>query len=831
MKRKFNLFKNKALVFVVIGVLVFSSVGFVLAYNKIAQVSGNPPENITAEGNDQDDDFEVRKFFQNIPAGSRIGQNGVLYTQKGASPLDLQISFKGKIDINPDLAYVDVMLLMDRSNSMKEDVGSLGDEDCIFKGFDPDSKEGEDGQDNYVDEKKLDELNNSKLCWAERAAREFIDLAGNDKGRFKIGYVTYGNEDKTKREINNPNGWKGDAQYFKPLTDTWGDENSGKRSEIKDWIRNIGFHSGYSGTAMAKATDIALEELKNNGRTQVGVEKYIIILTDGIGGMQSGYNYNRDGLSAMTGCMSFRDSPTDVWPTGYPSKGFTPCDVPTGELTFPFPPIYNDCCITSDKGVKEAFKVLDADGNGINRPVGTYNFDKSPVGILLDRNIKAPTIAFAKKKQEDTRVNKQLLENIANESHKNDGEKHYYLSETPEDIMSAFKDIFFSMFDKGALINFQETLPAGVDVDIGNIEIWRNAVDPGFCDPNNRCRKPYKIITSGQSGGNNIRVDKETVDGRIVLKFEIVNSNYDDIIPFDEETFVVRLNNLNTSGASASVFDIDQNRDCECRGEPCAEGAPVSSIEWRFEWPREDGGQYVRKRMPKLCVEFRAAQYTGDVYGLGVGRYDFPFIDVLVSGAGIVPGSQAVWELSEYKFSDTSFSNFGKYQKHLDSQIDGLIQKAGPPTNNINSALQLPTGPEGKIFYVSGNQTLNDPATMNGRRTVIVDGDLTINANISKAGKDRARSTAAIIVLGDVEILNSRDLSIEAGIVSHKGVITIGKTSNYLDILGFLIGSKVNLKGLNQSVTQSINYDINLAKFPPPGLTNLNLPIYQEVAP
>ena len=118
---------------------------------------------------------------------------------------------------------------------------------------------------------------------------------------------------------------------------------------------------------------------------------------------------------------------------------------------------------------------------------------------------------------------------------------------------------------------------------------------------------------------------------------------------------------------------------------------------------------------------------------------------------------------------------------------------------------------------------------MQGRRTVIIEGDLTISANasISKANK---KSTAAIIVRGSKVTIGDAT-RVEAGIISPDGVITIANTNNYLNILGFLIGSQVKLKGLGQAVTQSINYDINLTKFPPPGLTNLSLPLYQEVAP
>lgn len=874
-KKVLNLIGNKILLGFTLFALIISQdgIGFVLAYNKLAQVTGNQDVNTAEEGIPENEDYTIGKFFRDRPPGSYIDTNGVLHTQKG-SDINIQISFKGKIDINPNKSYVDVMLLIDRSMSMKSLVGpDENGNNCNFTGFDPAS---DPRQPNYIPKGIIDrgDYDNAKLCWAEYAAKKFIGLAANPKARFKIGYVTYGNDDQTKRETNSAYGDKGNAQYFKPLVDTWDDpennvNNSANRVQIKNWLGYIGFHTGDAGTAMARATDIAIEELQKNGRG--GTAKYIVILTDGLGNQQTDRPNNPENhYSSLTGCMSFRGSISDAWPvtTGYPPS-YNKCSIPPGFRGNPgtkprvpgdyrtydvlsppglpplYPAVWGDCCITKDLGQIEGFK-----SNGENRPVDVYPFNDSPMGRLLGKGIKAPTIGFGA--GINTNLNVPLLVKIAEASHNYDGKEHYYFGNDPDSIIQAFEKIFFDILgDQGAIINFTETLPPGVDVDLnGGIQIIRNVADSEYCQPlyqKDRCRKPFNIITSGNSGssdGNDIRVIKRTVNGRVVLEFQIVNENYDHSIPQYRKNFVVNLT-LKTANASTGAFDLDQNRDCECGGGACP-ATPVSTVGWNFQWSQP---ALRTEATPKLCVNFSTAPYTGDVYGTSVGRYNFPFIDVLVSGGTIFPNSQAVWEISEYTFASGTYSKFSEYQNYLSSQINDMKARAEQTTLLTALTQRNDNDPSGKIFYVEGNQTLSDPRDPNnprpinlgsGRRTVIINGDLTINQPIVKTDKE---STAAIIVLGNTTTINPTAGTVQAGIVApglktseglppSDGVIKIVDSTNFLNVEGFLIGAQVNLKPYAHAITaQSIIYDIALTKFPPPGIAGLNLPIYQEIAP
>ena len=874
-KNKFlRLISNKVIFAFVLFSLVISQtgVGFVFAYNKIAQGTGTPSA-------DDDivptEDFEVRKFFQNpLPAGSRI-RNGVLYTQKG-QPLNMQIWFKGKTDKNPNVAVVDVMLLIDRSMSMKSKVNIRNDEEgeseeCLFNGYDPHSDPNtpfgnyiaKDTNDpNYVPGMPVvSDFDNTKLCWSAQAAMKYVQLTGGggDIGQsnldFKLGYVTYGWDGATKKEE--------DAQYYKPLTDM---KDATNRTITKQWLNRIGFHTGPSGTSMAEATDIALEELRNNGRQNA--KKYIILLTDGVGNQQS--TYNRATPSALTGCMSFRRTRADAWPSNWPNsldkcsippgspggppgeRPIVPGAPPTGYPTFDtnppdpngtYPAEWGNCCITRDLNQKEGF--YDETGvPGSNRYIDVADFNQSPIGIAGRRNIKIPTIGFGSGGSgagKNINLNVPLLFEITDYTYKDQNAhiEYSFMNNSPGDLYEAFRAIFYEQVgDRGAEINFTETLPPGTS--ISSISIFRNVNDSAYCQANfgtDSCRRPFNVLSGGgQSQGNTIKININNN----VLTFRIDPSNYWRGIPFNNQRFFINLT-LDTTNIADGPCDIDQNKDCECKGEPCSAAEPVSKVVWDYFWTHA-GGDLITTPTPKLCVNFRTAPYTGDVYGqTSINPYSFPFIDVLVSGGDITPGTLAVWELKNYTFAPGTMSNFDSYKQYLTNQIDGMIARAevsGSLGDALSQDIRTAIYPDGKIFYVEGSQTIGAPGVDNpsiligkGRRTVIINGDLNLYQGISK----QKNSPAAIIVLGNIRIYPEAKI-VEAGLIAPevrgRGIITIVDSAEPLDIEGYVIGAEVNLKGRVNAVTaQSIIYDIEQTKFPPPGIAGLNLPLYHEVAP
>lgn len=838
---KFNFFKNKTLIIIVVILLVVSGTGMTAAYWKLALNPQNPnnvpptSNDLPGYGSDEERDFGIRKEFIGRPPGARM--NGEIMVAPKDSTINYQIDFKGKLDRNPGIAKADVMFLIDRSMSMKSKVprGDLPD-DCYF----------------YPDNGAY---GNSKLCWSIEAIQSFLRLTAEERREVKVGYVTYA-ADRYTTDQENP-------QNFKPLADMWGPNN--QRDETKNqWLKKINFVSSDEvdavGTAMGKAANYALEELQEHGRE--GVQKYIIVVTDGIGNLNP----------LMTGCASWRKTPSDAWPTsqvcrtcpwgkglrGDPKtcKNPPPPDPsqPPSDLNFLSPYITSihsadlvDCCIAYDpnavarEGYPPDFEEIEI-----------TPFNNSPVGKAVTRDIKMPMIGFgiadSKAKIGQGNLNDALLRNIAQHTYKEPGagEKWAFIVKTPKEIQDGLRAIFQEFSDKAATIHFEETLPAGVDVS--GITIERNVKNMNVCSEttNYYCRKLYTTNPGGGNNDNNIKVSKDDSSGRMVIKFDLVESHYSGdgdyggTIPFENRRFFVALT-VKTANAANSAFDLDQNQDTTCGGNlPNApDNNPVSWAEWRwYSWPSEPLRNPIKTKTPKLCVRLRPTQYTGDVYGTGINKYNFPYIDALVAGASIVPGSQAVWELPNYKFSEskTSFSNFNNYQNYLGNQIKSLKNKAetkGNISDALLSGFNEKVYPEGKIFYVprGQGQTLSSLTQIKGRRTVIVDDDLTINAEIVKKNE---RSTAAIIVLGNVTINDAK--SIQAGIIApgfgpNWGWINIESSNKYLDILGFLIGDHVRLKSQASSDTQSILYDPDLIKFPPPGLTNLSLPLYQEVAP
>lgn len=806
MRRFVVLLRNKVFVITLIILLTLSSVGFVSAYRKFVQNSNSSNSDSVSNdnlgyGSDEERDFTVGKFFLNQPQGSTVDNRGILHAVRN-SLINYQIWFKGKLDKNPAKGKADVILLIDRSMSMKSIVSADSLGDCQFRGRDPNGNINDPSQ-----------FNNSKLCYSIMAAEHFIALSADDKNEIRVGYVTYAAEQYTTDQI--------DPQHFRPLADM---TNDAERTETRQWMRQIGFHeNSVSGTAMGKATNIALDELQRNGRSGSDVQKYIIVLTDGVG--------NQNPL--MTGCASWRKTPSDAWPTNYPNS-YTPCQVcpwgyRAGSTTCNNPPdTYQppydllhhpadlvDCCITSNA----------VEGYPPRTEIKVTDYSVSPVGRAAAGGILMPMIGFGTV----SNMNRGLMAKIVEATYKDPQKAKDFtiIQQNPANIYSAFGSIFESIIDGAAPIHFEETLPAGVDVDIpSGITIERNIKDLDFCpgDSDYFCRRAYRI-NQGENARNNIQVSKELIGGRVVIKFDLDKSHYDGGIPFENQRFFVNFS-VSTANALNSAFDLDQNQDIACGGN--MPDSLVSWVEWHWNFRLANGQVHepVKTQTPRLCVQLRPTQYTGDVYGVGINDYLFPGIDVLVSGVGITPsgGTQAVWELDNYDFSSTSFSDFLHYQNYFRNQINALIAKAA----HVQSAAAALNSNKGGLFYVAGNQEINNQIILNNeRRTLIVDGNLAINAPIIKADH---QFTAVIIVLKDNSVSIGNVQRFEAGIVAPEGTILVEDRNSPLAILGFLVGRQVNLKS-NFASTQSVNYDIDLAKFTPPGIGGLYLPLFQEVAP
>ncbi|OJI07825.1 hypothetical protein BK004_00040 [bacterium CG10_46_32] len=187
----------------------------------------------------------------------------------------------------------------------------------------------------------------------------------------------------------------------------------------------------------------------------------------------------------------------------------------------------------------------------------------------------------------------------------------------------------------------------------------------------------------------------------------------------------------------------------------------------------------------------------------------------------------------------------------------GWLDKAGllgGRYGTLESA--LPAGSsvllDGKVYHYTSDLVINSDITFNkgtgtqkGSGTIIVDGDLTINANLfyqSGAVSSRVDNLPSVawIVTGDI-IINPSVQNL-VGVLYSEGSISTGTTgANDTDmpitIEGMLIANQINLQRLfadeTQEPAEQIIFDGRAIINPPPGLTDIGkgLPTLRETRP
>ncbi|MEK7189131.1 MAG: hypothetical protein AAB671_01370 [Patescibacteria group bacterium] len=171
-------------------------------------------------------------------------------------------------------------------------------------------------------------------------------------------------------------------------------------------------------------------------------------------------------------------------------------------------------------------------------------------------------------------------------------------------------------------------------------------------------------------------------------------------------------------------------------------------------------------------------------------------------------------------------------------------------------ASSLPAGPSvllgGGVYHYTSDLTISSAITFNkgtgsqkGSGTVIVDGNLTINADLAYQSGAVASSIAnlpsvAWIVKGNIVINPSVQNLV--GVLYSEGSISTGTTGSAptdvaLEIDGMLIASQINLQRLFSDETgepaEQIIFDGRAVINPPPGLTDIakGLPVLRETRP
>lgn len=233
----------------------------------------------------------------------------------------------------------------------------------------------------------------------------------------------------------------------------------------------------------------------------------------------------------------------------------------------------------------------------------------------------------------------------------------------------------------------------------------------------------------------------------------------------------------------------------------------------------------------------KAPIVTGDVY-LGSGNLGA----LEYWGRNLSQGPSATdksfWSISGSPSSNSqsSMDILGPFTAYK-AKINQLKSEAKTLTINPsgtiylqNSDIASPSGgtiiddsskyPEGRIWYKKGSTTINN-VTYNGKGTIIVEGNLTLNGNIKPANNS---SRLGIIVIGGAVTIAGNS-TVRASILSVKkesvgGNITF--SGNNSSIIGSLVAeAKVDMTG---HTNIRITYDRLLDSYWPPGFRTLNIP-------
>jgi len=230
-----------------------------------------------------------------------------------------------------------------------------------------------------------------------------------------------------------------------------------------------------------------------------------------------------------------------------------------------------------------------------------------------------------------------------------------------------------------------------------------------------------------------------------------------------------------------------------------------------------------------------AALVVGDVSLGGMDPNDFAYWGRnLAQGSGASSSTDSFWGLNNY--TNTQSFSTDKFKQYA-AKITALEGEGAPLANgSLTGAIYLQSDsigtapasgvqdkyPNGKVWYYGRNLAVSSPIQFSGKGTIIVDGNLTIDANQNIKPAD-ADSTLGIIVLGNV--IFSGDNTVDAAIFAAGSTLTGGDMRFNGDDVN-LIGSFVaaSFTGIPGRSNISFYYDKNLGSNWPPGFGDLNMP-------
>ena len=285
-------------------------------------------------------------------------------------------------------------------------------------------------------------------------------------------------------------------------------------------------------------------------------------------------------------------------------------------------------------------------------------------------------------------------------------------------------------------------------------------------------------------------------------------------------------------------------------------------ISWRGE---EYGAGAVARWFETLYGDIYAGNNIDQPFSPPAGRYSATYL--IQANGTITPGTIISQSGSGAPFVDDAFGVVALPQESNSYRgTMGLIDRTGmingyygivtnyAGDNTSSGTLGASETLNSRLYRYAGNLTVDSAITFNkgiglqkGNGTILVDGDLIINANIDyEAGAVASRidnlPSVAWLVKGNIIINPS--VTTMVGLYYSEGAagITTGTTGDpatdvALSIKGLIVAKKITLQrqfvGADNSPSEQITFDGRAIVNPPPGLADMakGLPALREVSP
>ena len=724
-------------------------------------------------------------------------------------PFNITLDIPGKKDASTEVHPAEIMFVIDTSQSMDR---SASPNQCYM----------------YVDNdphKARIRPHAQRLCYAKTAAVHLMEMAASRNLPLKVGYQLFSSYDATYANVLS-NGFI----RFEGLTNM---NNNSTRAFLEANLMGPCADENCQmqfGTAMGLGIEKAANELKNHG--DPNANKYIILLSDGT-----------EVLSYDMTNMCYPGSWPLDWPGNWSGHSFPPLCSPhtydfycksyrnvqdpnqrviTPDLIYGLPWFgdpthyvndFNDFCQSDGRS---PCAVSCAEIQSGRSDLFTHlrqisyipYYPMSPASFAQENGIKVMTVGYY---GGGSNTNAPFMAEIARHLYpqNNPGSiDGYYPAEADSGFLyQIMEDILNTVSNQnaGAKFTMVETLPPGAHA--GNVSIWLN----------------------GTTNLNLAPTLGHDAQGRQTITYNISAGNYSSQTDPDSQTFQVRIQNIQYSCAGA--FDPDQNYD--------SSGNPLDPMPSYVTWTFVNNGQApITQYMPHRRIDC-STQYSGDVYAAGING-------VMLKGIDVSATEQQnfsifnVWSLSNYNFSDTSYSDYRTWREHMNQVVTDLKKRART-LNNLDQLFTHPnpnpdTNPEGGVWQTNGSLTIGGIHSIgrqpNQRATVIVNGNLNITGGTNIFKLQNSTNNILFIVLGNVNMTVGTIKIENVAIIDPYYTIKFEKATS-VDFKGILAAGYIDMADVmqNYDTMQKIHYDTSLALYPPPGLSSIDLPIFKEVKP